>query len=131
MIPFPALKYLTSECNYGGRVTDDKDRRLINTLLDDFYCQNVIDDENYTFSPDPIYKTPEADKIEEFIEYIKAFPINTHPSVFGFNSNADITKDLNETNLILQSMLACNAEGGVYLNWFILREKPELRLRRL
>ncbi len=36
-IPFAALKYLTSECNYGGRVTDDKDRRLITTLLDDYY----------------------------------------------------------------------------------------------
>lgn len=37
-IPFDALKYLTAECNYGGRVTDDKDRRLIVTLLDQYYC---------------------------------------------------------------------------------------------
>jgi len=37
-IPFDALKYLTAECNYGGRVTDDKDRRLIVTLLEDYYC---------------------------------------------------------------------------------------------
>jgi dynein heavy chain len=36
-IPFAALKYLTAECNYGGRVTDDKDRKLINTLLNDYY----------------------------------------------------------------------------------------------
>lgn len=33
-IPFEALKYLTAECNYGGRVTEKQDRRLIVTLLE-------------------------------------------------------------------------------------------------
>jgi len=56
-VPFEALQYLTGACNYGGRVTEQQDRLLIATLLEDFFTEKVFDD-NYRFSPSGIYYAP-------------------------------------------------------------------------
>jgi len=56
-VPFDALRYLTGQCNYGGRVTDAKDRRLITTILNDYYTDKIFDD-NYKFSPSGLYFAP-------------------------------------------------------------------------
>ena len=41
-IPFKVLRFLFTEINYGGRVTDDKDRRLINNLVHTFTGPDVL-----------------------------------------------------------------------------------------
>lgn len=41
-IPFEGHCYLTGECNYGGRVTDDKDRRLLMTILSFIYNEKSV-----------------------------------------------------------------------------------------
>jgi dynein heavy chain len=41
-IPYEALNYMVAEANYGGRVTDPKDRRLIKILLKQFYTNNIL-----------------------------------------------------------------------------------------
>lgn len=47
MIPFEGHVYLTGECNYGGRVTDDKDRRLLLSLLTLLYNEQTVAEEKY------------------------------------------------------------------------------------
>ena len=47
-LPLDALTYLTGQCNYGGRVTDDWDRRLLVSMLSIFYCLDIVNDDTYT-----------------------------------------------------------------------------------
>ena len=68
-IPWDALNYMVAEANYGGRVTDAKDRRLINILLSTFYTPDILN-EDYKFSNSGIYYAPPEGNFESYIEYI-------------------------------------------------------------
>lgn len=43
-VPFKALNYTAGECNYGGRVTDDKDRRTLHCVLRRMYHSDLLAD---------------------------------------------------------------------------------------
>ncbi|KAL3276277.1 hypothetical protein HHI36_024027 [Cryptolaemus montrouzieri] len=104
-IQYDALLYLTGECNYGGRVTDNWDRRTLNTILRKFYCRELVETTNYPLDPTGVYYVPDKTEYDEFIGYAKSLPLITHPEVFGMNENADIMKDQQETNLLFSSIL--------------------------
>ncbi len=70
-VPYDAITYLTGECNYGGRVTDDQDRRLLMTMLDDFYNPSVVSDPKYKFSPSGSYIAPPKGTYDEYVAFIK------------------------------------------------------------
>lgn len=48
----------SGECNYGGRVTDDKDRRLLMSLLSIFYNQDLIEKDHYELCEGGLYYVP-------------------------------------------------------------------------
>jgi len=41
-IPYKVINFIGAEINYGGRVTDDKDVRLIKTILSLYINKEVI-----------------------------------------------------------------------------------------
>uniref|UniRef100_A0A2K5RBF6 Dynein axonemal heavy chain 12 n=1 Tax=Cebus imitator TaxID=2715852 RepID=A0A2K5RBF6_CEBIM len=109
-VPFEAISYLTGECNYGGRVTDDWDRRLLLTMLADFYNLHIVENPHYKFSPSGNYSAPPKGTYEDYIEFIKKLPFTQHPEIFGLHENVDISKDLQQTKLLFESLLL--TQGG-------------------
>ncbi|KAM3869140.1 dynein axonemal heavy chain 12-like [Diretmus argenteus] len=112
-VPFEAITYLTGECNYGGRVTDDWDRRLLMTILSDFYNKDIIEKSRYNFSPSGEYYAPPKCIYEDYIEFIKKLPSSQHPEVFGMHENVDISKDLQQTKLLFDSLLLTQGGGAM------------------
>jgi len=56
-IPYKTLNYLIAEVNYGGRVTDDKDVRLITALLLSYLNPEVMKGD-YKFTTSGVYHQP-------------------------------------------------------------------------
>jgi dynein heavy chain len=100
-----ALVYLTAECNYGGRVTDDIDRRLVKSLLKTFYCNEILENKIYKFTQIDDYYIPNNTKYDLYLDYIQRLPQNTHPELFGLHENANIRKDTHEMQTTFDSIL--------------------------
>lgn len=55
-VPYKVINFLGAQINYGGRVTDDKDVRLIKTILKNYINNDVMRD-GYKFSESGIYQS--------------------------------------------------------------------------
>ena len=79
---------MLGEIQYGGRVTDDYDKRLLNTYCRKWFGENMFPP-NFEFYHD--YIIPRNTKLQDIIDYINGLPSTDTPEVFGLHGNADIT----------------------------------------
>ena len=103
-VPWDALRQMIGEVVYGGRVTDDWDRRCMNAILDKFLCKDALNDDIF-FDSESLYPTISLGPFEQVFPTISAFPTEDSPSIFGFHPSALNALHLNQSNKIIEWVL--------------------------
>ncbi|CDJ47273.1 Axonemal 1-beta dynein heavy chain dynein heavy chain, related [Eimeria brunetti] len=114
-IPWETLRYLIGEAMYGGRVTDDYDRRVLATYLEEYLGEFVFDSyRQFSFCKAPIsYALPPDSSSAGHIEFIKVrpsqnMPASNTPEVFGLHTNAEIGYFVENAKSIWYGLLKIN-----------------------
>lgn len=85
--PWLALNFIIGQINYGGRVTDEWDRRVTSSLLRKFCSIDVLKDD-HTWTED--YKSISVGPLKKYRKYIESLPNVDETEIFGLHSNANI-----------------------------------------
>ena len=110
--PWDALKYLISEANYGGRVTDEIDRRVLAGYLNQYFCEDTLNVPNYPLSSLKEYYIPPEGPLQSYRDYIATLPQLDRPEAFGQHPNADISYMITDSTITLESCLALQPKEG-------------------
>jgi len=113
-IPWDALEYVIGQINYGGRVTDDLDRRCLMSILRQYVAPRIVEQQQAPLTASCNYKIPQDGGLEQYREYIRSLPSTEAPEVFGMHANANIAFQLQETRRLLDTVLSIQPRlGGV------------------
>ena len=121
VIPWAALLYVTGQINYGGRVTDDWDRRNLMVALRRFYRPEVLED-GFPFAPagttaaSTYYSIAEGG-LQAVRDWVDGLPYDDPVTVFGLHPNAKITFERQETDKLLATVTAQKMSGRKEIDW--------------
>lgn len=113
VLPWDALNYVTGQINYGGRVTDDWDRRCLMSILSIYMVPEILT-ENYKFSASGKYYAPPIGTMAQTMDYFEKLPLTDDPEVFGMHENANVTFNTNESLALMAAILSLQprSSGG-------------------
>ncbi|GMH97336.1 hypothetical protein TrST_g8180 [Triparma strigata] len=112
-LSWPTLQYMVWEAQYGGKITDNFDRRLFGSYVDAWLSPMTLAP-SFTFNPatsinripeDFDYVIPSCSDDTEYQNFIKTFPSIDSPEIFGMHPNADLTFRNKEVTQLISTIL--------------------------
>jgi dynein heavy chain len=86
-VPWDDLRYVFGEIMYGGHITDNWDRRVCMTYLQEYIKEEVI--ESIELCPG-LFSPPTSFSYKQYIEFIETGLPAESPTTFGLHPNAEI-----------------------------------------
>jgi dynein heavy chain len=122
-----AFRFLLGQINYGGRVTDQWDMRLLQVLVREVFCEEMVANKEFSLSGDASgpYRLPPglddsfanaknktginfgalfAGYRADLLSFVKELPDHETPDVFGQHINAEITMRIENSKVFLDSL---------------------------
>ncbi|GIQ91686.1 dynein heavy chain, partial [Kipferlia bialata] len=107
-----------SEVHYGGRVTDDYDRRLMCTYAEEWIHPRALQDEFQFYTG---YRIPKHSNIQEARDAIEQLPMRDNPQIYALHANAELTFQAKQATDVLGTILAVQPKDASSGN----EESPE------
>ncbi|VDO08408.1 unnamed protein product [Rodentolepis nana] len=85
-----ALKYITAEITYGGRVTDSWDQRCLSVILSRFFGERTLADDYQFCVNSNLYQPPPLEHLSEYLDYIDELPLLDPTDIFNMHPNANL-----------------------------------------
>jgi len=110
-ISWPTLQYMVTEVQYGGKVTDNLDRRMFNTYGSLWVAPRVLAD-GFSYNPGELitkfpndfnYTMFDSLEIDAYRKWASSFPEIDSPEIFGLHPNADLTYRVKEVESLLRT----------------------------
>lgn len=109
-----ALRYLVGSIQYGGRVTDALDRRVLETLVEHYYSQSMLLRGASLHPGAPIpgaFAIPDAMDVEAFQRAVDALPETESPELFGLHPSADAASRTTQASVSFAVLCTCTWTG--------------------
>lgn len=77
-VNWSCVRYMLGEVQYGGRVTDDLDKVLLNTYARVWFGEHMFSEEFCFYKG---YVIPKGNTVEDYLQYIEQLPVIDTPEV--------------------------------------------------
>jgi dynein heavy chain len=103
------INYMVCDVQYGGRITDDWDRRLFNTYGQAWLAPRILEG-GFEFYPG--YRVAPGTDSDGYKKFVEGLPLIDDPGLFGLHSNADLVFRTAQTADVLGTVLDIQPKEG-------------------